>query len=69
MPRPESIDPCAVYSVADVCDIMRCDQRVVRRAISGGELRAFMPSGCTKGLRILGQWVIDWMDGTAPCAE
>ena len=66
MPRVESIDPRAVYLVSDVADLMRCDQRVVRRAIDEGELRAFLPNGCSRGLRILGQWVVEWMEsGTA----
>ena len=66
MPRPEIIERDAVYSVADVCEIFHCDQRLVRKAIERGELRAFLPNGCSRGLRILGQWVVEWMEsGTA----
>lgn len=62
MPRPETIDPTAIYGVTDVAELMHCDRRVVYRAINEGELRSFIPSGCTRGSRILGQWVVEWME-------
>ena len=65
MPHIEVISPNAVYSVADVADIIHSDQRAVRRAIEEGSLKSWVPNGCSRGIRILGQWVIDWMEGGA----
>ena len=66
MPRPETIDPYAVYATSDVVDLMRCDKRVVYAAIERGELRTFLPNGLSRGHKILGYWIIEWMEsGTA----
>lgn len=62
---PEEIKPTAVYSVAQVSMLVHCDRRVVRAAIDGGELQAFVPNGCTKGYRVMGAWVIQWLEKEA----
>lgn len=62
MPGPTHIDPTAVYVVAEVAELARSDRRVIWRAIEDGNLKAFVPNGCKKGRRILGQWVLDWME-------
>ena len=62
---PDEIRPRAVYSVAQVAELIHSDQRLVRSAIDAGELAAFVPSGCVRGIRVLGQWVLDWMEKQA----
>lgn len=60
MPGPTHIDPMAIYLVEEVAELTRSDKRVVYRAIEDKDLKAFIPNGCTRGRRILGQWVLDW---------
>lgn len=62
---PEAIQPTAVYTVAQAATLVQCDRRVIRAAIDAGELRSFVPNGCTKGLRVLGAWLIGWMEERA----
>lgn len=69
MSRVESIDPHAVYLVSDVADVLRADERTVRRAIEDGELRSFLPNGAKRGRRVLGAWVIEWMESEAARAD
>lgn len=59
---PEEIRPLAVYSVAQVAELIHSDQRLVRAAMDGGSLKSFTPNGNVRGKRILGQWVLDWME-------
>lgn len=62
---PEAIQPTAVYTVAQAATLVQCDRRAIRAAIGDGELRAFMPNGCTRGLRVMGAWLIDWTEKRA----
>ena len=62
---PDEIRPRAVYSVAQVAELIHSDQRLVRSAIGAGELAAFVPNGCVRGIRVLGQWVLDWLETQA----
>lgn len=62
---PEPIQERAVYTVAQAATLVQCDRRAIRAAIDDGELRAFMPNGCTRGLRVMGAWLIDWTEKRA----
>ncbi|MBQ9005822.1 MAG: hypothetical protein IJ092_05550 [Atopobiaceae bacterium] len=66
---PEEIRPMAVYSVAQVAELIHSDRRAVWAAMDDGTLRSFMPNGCKRGRRILGQWVLDWMEKVAARGE
>lgn len=62
---PEAIQETAVYTVQQAATLVQCDRRVIRAAIDAGELRSFVPNGCTKGMRVLGAWLIGWMEERA----
>lgn len=62
---PEAIQERAIYTVAQAARLVQCDRRVIRAAIDAGELRSFVPNGCTKGLRVLGAWLIGWTEKRA----
>lgn len=62
---PEPIQPTAVYTVQQAATLVQCDRRVIWAAMDAGELRSFKPNGCVRGLRVLGQWLIDWMEKRA----
>lgn len=62
---PEPIQETAVYTVAQVAELIHSDQRLVRAAIQRGELRAFVPNGCVRGIRVLGSWVLAWIEEAA----
>ena len=62
---PEPIQERAIYTVAQAARLVQCDRRAIRTAIDDGELRAFMPNGCTRGLRVMGAWLIDWTEKRA----
>lgn len=59
---PEEIRPLAVYTVAQVAALVHSDRRLILSALDTGELRSFVPNGCSRGHRILGQWVLDWLE-------
>lgn len=59
---PEEVRPLAIYSVAQAAELIHSDRRAIKAAIDEGSLRSFMPNGCTRGLRILGQWLLDWIE-------
>jgi len=59
---PEEIRPLAVYTVAQVAALVHSDRRLIWSALDAGELRSFVPNGCSRGHRILGQWVLDWLE-------
>lgn len=65
MEQPEPISPMTVYSVTEVAQIVRADERTVRRAIREGDLRSFLPNGCKKGRRVLGSWIVQWLEERA----
>ena len=60
---PDEIKPNAAYSVAQVAGLLAIDMHAVYRAIEEGSLRSFLPNGNVRGLRVLGRWVIEWMEG------
>lgn len=66
---PEEIRPTAVYTVAQAASLVQCDRRVIRAAIDADELRNFKPNGCERGKRMLGAWLIEWMEKRAARAQ
>lgn len=62
---PDEIKEYSVYTVAQAARLVQCDRRAIRAAIDDGDLRAFMPNGCTRGLRVMGSWLIDWTEKRA----
>ena len=62
---PHPIEPNAAYTVAEVAAILRLDRRRIWEAMKGNQLRSFVPAGNTRGTRILGSWVIQWMEAGA----
>lgn len=66
---PEAIQETAVYTVAQAATLVQCDRRVIRAAIDAGELRNFKPNGCERGKRVLGAWLLDWMETRAARAQ
>lgn len=67
---PEEIRPNAAYSVAQVAELLGFGVHRVYDAVQGGELRAYTPNGCKKGMRIMGAWLLDWMEkGAARAGE
>ena len=65
---PEEIRPLAVYTVAQVAELLHSDRRRVWEAMDDGALKCFTPNGCKRGRRLLGQWVLDWMEECAASA-
>lgn len=62
---PEPIEERAAYSVSQVAALCGYRKQTIRDAIGSGELRAFMPNGNVRGWRILGAWVVEWLEGGA----
>ena len=59
---PEEMRPDAVYTVAEVAALLRMRRESVRALAESGELRSFVPNGCERGTRVLGQWLLDWIE-------
>lgn len=66
---PDEIRMNTVYTVAQAATLVQCDRRVIRAAIDAGELRNFKPNGCVRGKRVLGAWLLDWMEKRAARAQ
>ena len=60
---PDEIRPNAAYSAAQVAELLGYDVHLVYEAMRRGELRAFVPNGCKRGARVLGAWVLAWIEG------
>ncbi|MBP3885943.1 MAG: hypothetical protein J6D54_13540, partial [Olsenella sp.] len=64
---PQPILRTAAYTAAQVADLMGYDVHAIYRATKDEDhrLRSFVPNGNSKGMRILGEWVIEWLESGA----
>lgn len=69
MDEPVEILPTAAYSVKQLAGLLGLSRQSIYDEAHAGRLRSFTPNGCSKGMRILGQWVIDWMERGADAAR
>ena len=66
---PDEIRPNAAYSVAQVAELLGYERHFVYDAVRRGELRAFTPNGCKRGMRVMGAWVLEWIVGGSAAGE
>lgn len=71
MDEPRAIVPIVAYSAEQVAERMGYDVHAIYRATKDerNRLRSFTPNGNKRGMRILGKWILDWMERGADAAQ
>ena len=56
------IEPKAFYSVPEVSTALGIPESTLRRELSSGRLRSFLPSGRKRGRLVTPEWVDEWIE-------
>ena len=63
--EPQPILRDAVYTAAQVAGLVGYSEHTINEEARSGRLRSFVPNGNTKGRKVLGGWVLEWMESGA----
>lgn len=62
--RERGLKPKLFYSINEVAQVTGIQERDIRAEVNAGRLKAKVPNGKERGLRIKPEWVDSWADAT-----